>query len=70
MILISQIIHSKPDSTHIPVENDGCLEYTPVVLPQKALQTLDIAITARKPRQEYHLTKMSFWDKTLDLLTV
>lgn len=61
--------YSKQGEQETSVEIGGTLEYQPLVLSDRALQILDIAITARSPKPNYDLQD-KVWCKPLHMLKV
>lgn len=51
------------------VEMSGSVDYQPIILSTKALQTLDMALTTRNPKANYSLEEKQ-WTKPLELLKI
>lgn len=51
------------------VEMSGSVEYQPIILSTKALQTLDMALTTKNPKANYSLEEKQ-WTKPLELLKI
>lgn len=68
MILIT--ICFRKQATEISLDMGGCMEFYPIILTMGALDTLDIALSASEPKDNYVLVKHSLWYKTMNLLHV
>ncbi|CAG9766861.1 unnamed protein product [Ceutorhynchus assimilis] len=57
----------KPETEEVCVEINGCLEYQPQVLSDRAMEILDIALTSREPKNKYKLEYKYKWSRQLNL---
>ncbi|KAJ8937397.1 hypothetical protein NQ318_015749 [Aromia moschata] len=69
MLFAAPKLKEKQKQLETSVEIGGCLEYQPVLLTPRALEILDVAITARSPKTNYTLQE-KLWAKPLQLLRI
>ncbi|CAH1159727.1 unnamed protein product [Phaedon cochleariae] len=62
-------LSSKQGQEDTTVEMTGCMNYQPVVLSSRALHILDVALTSRKPKDNYSLEEKP-WCKPFEILKI
>ncbi|XP_060532190.1 D-beta-hydroxybutyrate dehydrogenase, mitochondrial [Cylas formicarius] len=57
----------RADSDDVSVDINGSMDYQPIVLSERALEILDVALTTKDPRNNYTLEYKYRWSKPLNL---
>lgn len=73
--IVPDLMYSVPklkrkENSEVAVSVSGVLEFQPIILSMEALETLDLAVSAVKPKDNYTLMQRPYWCKPLRLINV